>query len=307
MRCVDQFSEGKSAWKHGVIGVLVRRRSIVIAVLISVVAMSTPSWWPREWSSKPSPTVSLLTVAITALLLVPLLLAYLRHRTIRSLEVKALLHDLAHFLRDHQIRMFTRSLQRDDEAVGLERFSDYMRTLCEFTKDYFALLADDATVNCAIRIAVDVSDPGSKGTQVVYRTVGRSSGLSRARAQTSEDIPANQGIPRFLIEQHNCMGILRYNNLEEAEKAGTFKMTTNEKRFPEEIATMFVAPINGWDGKQSSMIGLLYITSRRHRVFQQHQVDCVRFVSDVIASSLSFTVQRYRDTALYSAIERNRQ
>lgn len=312
MRCVDAFAEGQSAWKYGVVGFFTRIRGILLTVGIMTATMGSPWWLPSQVSIPLLLTASTKKVILWASFLMSIILVcgflYLRKRTLRSLDIKALLHNFAHYLRDYQTRVFKRTLCQKGlfaiQDVALERFCDYVDRMCEFTKDYFGLMTHDSTINCAIRIAVEIDDSESKGTRVVYRTLGRSSGLSAARIETSEDVPSNQGIPRFLIDEHDCKGVLRYNDLEEAAKIGAFKITKNEKKFPEEITTMLVAPMNGWDGKKHSMIGLLYVSSRNRRVFHQKHVDCMRFVADMVASSLSFTVQRYKDSGLVQSIRR---
>ena len=227
-----------------------------------------------------------------------------------SLDIKALLHDFSHYLRDYQTKIFKRTAQQkglfDKEDAELDRLSNYTDRVCEYTKDYFVLMTHDSTVNCAIRIAVETDDPNSKGTCVVYRTLGRSSGLSSARAESTEDIPSNQGIPRFLSDDQNCKGVLRYNDLEEAANVGVFKMTESERRFPDEIKTMLIAPMNGWDGKRHSMVGLLYVTSRNNNTFHRKHSDCMRFVADMVASSVCFTIQRIKDKGLVTNIKRSK-
>lgn len=318
MRCVDSFTEGQSAWKYGVLGFFTRVRGLMftlfITLSITLATMGSP-WWLSATSSAPSSfTVSKTWIIVLASLLVGISLIgsfiYLRKRTIRSLDIKALLHNYSHYLRDHETNIFKRIEHQkglfDSQDTELERFFEYVDHVCEYTKDYFVLMTHDSTINCAIRLAVEIDDPESKGTRVVYRTIGRSSGLSAARSETTEDIPSNQGIPRFLIDDHDCKGVLRYNDIKEAAKTSVFKITKSEDKFPEEIVTMFVAPMNGWDGKRRSMIGLLYVTSRNLRVFRRKHVDCMRFVADMAATSLCFTVQRFKDSGLINTIRRKK-
>lgn len=313
-RCVDPYTEGRSAWTYGTIGFFTRLRGLLATAVLTLVTMGAPWWLPDKMKIPASLTVPTRTTIVTAALLAGTSLfggfVYLRKRTIRSLDIKALLHDFSHYLRDFQTKLFQRTAQQkslfDQEDVEMDRFSEYMDRVCEFTKDYFALMTHDSTVNCAIRLAVEIDDPDSRGTRIVYRTLGRSSGLSASRAETTEDTPANQGIPRFLSDDHDCKGVLRYNDLEEAAKLGTFKMTESERRFPDEVKTMLVAPMNGWDGKRRSMVGLLYVTSRNNGVFHRKHVDCMRFVADMAAGSVCFTVQRIKDRGLITDIKRSK-
>lgn len=306
MMCVNWFVEGRSAWKQGIIGFFSRLRGILLTGAVAVGTMGLPWWWPS--AMPPTVTVKTTTVIVAAASLAGGLsvggFVYLRRRAKRSLEIKCLLHDFAHYLRDHATKMHKRDGQKntDREEVVLESFSEYMDHICEYIRDHFTCMTHDSTINCAVRVAVEVDGEG--GTKrVVYRTVGRSSGLSRDRASTTEDIPANQGIPRYLHERE-CKGVLRYNDIEEASDLRVFHPTTNERIYSNEITTMMVAPINGWDGKKTSMLGLLYVTSRNERVFFMKHVDCVRFAADTIAQSLSFTVQSIKDGGVAGTIRR---
>lgn len=310
-RCVDSYPEGLSAWKYGVGAFFIQVRGIILILLLSVATMGSSPWWLPDditiWQTIQIPTVA---VIITLSLFLISGLVYLRKRTIRSLEIKALLHNFSHYLRDCQSNIFKRTILQNDlfdkEDSELYKFSDYMDKICEYIRDYFVLMTHDSTVNCAIRIAVEDDKPNNKGARIVYRTLGRSSGLSSTRAETTEDIPSNRGIPRYLNDEQNCKGILRYNDLQEASQLGVFKITANEQNFPDEIKTMFVAPMNGWDGKSHSMVGLLYVTSRNNNVFRRKHVDCMRFVADMVASSVCFTVQRITDQGLVKNIRRSK-
>ena len=311
-RCVDPFMEGQSAWRYGVLGFFTRLRGILLSALLMIATMGAPWWWPSAlpptFSLSVTPSVVIVIAAAIGTVIVTTGFLYLRRRTIRSLDIKAHLHDYAHYLRDHQSKLFRHaSAQKaapDREELALEGFSEHMDHICEHTKDYFVMMTHDSTVNAAIRLAVEVAPVAGGQPQVVYRTVGRSSGLSRARAQTTEDIPASRGIPRYLIEQHESRGVLRYNDLQEAANTSTFHPTRNETLYPGEVSTMLVAPINGWDGKKHSMLGILYVTSKNHNVFERKHIDCMRFVTDMIAPSMAFTVQQIKSSGAVKELRR---
>jgi hypothetical protein len=301
---VDSFSEGESALKSGVIGFFSGKLGVLSTILITGTLAGTPWWWPEKLSIPSELVFSTKIFVIVIFLLIGCILTggifYLRHRSIRSLDTKALLHSLAHSLRDYQSGLFN-SRAQGEEAI-LENFRNHVVDLCEYIKDYFVLMTYDKSINCAIRLAVEIDEPD--GIQIVYKTYGRSSGLNQARAETTEDIPANRGIPRYLIEEKECKGVLRYNDLNEAMKNGIFQKTKNEEEYPEEIKTLFVAPMSAWDGKKRSMIGLMYITSRKKNVFKHKHVDCMRFVTDLSASSVAFGVQRIKNSINLKTIRR---
>ncbi len=311
MRCVDPFTEGQSAWKNGMIGFLTRGQGIALTVILTASTMGFPWWWPKKSILMNKYEILLSDIVLSSGFTIGTILIigflYLRRRTIRSLDIKAILHNFTHYLRDHQTRVLRKTSQRDmfdKEDSTLESFREYMDHICEYAKDYFVLMTHDNTINCAIRLAVEIDAPEGKGTCIVYRTIGRSSGLSQSRSDNSEDISANQGIPRYLIDSHDCKAVLRYNDIEESINIGVFKKTENEEKFKDEIKTFFVAPMNAWDGKKRSMIGLLYITSKQKSVFKQKHIDCMRFIGDVTASSVAFTINRFKECGLIKTIRR---
>ena len=64
------------------------------------------------------------------------------------------------------------------------------------------------------------------------------------------------------------------------------------RKYTDEIKTMMVAPLNAWDGKRQSMIGLLYVTSREKNIFSIKYVDSMRFVADIVAKAFAFFVRQ---------------
>ena len=128
---------------------------------------------------------------------------------------------------------------------------------------------------------------------ILYITRVRTSGLNKNRETTSEPIIANQGIPRYLIEK-GCQEILIYVDINEAIELGLFKKTKSEEKYPNEIKTMIVCPLNAWDGSRKSMIGILYITSRKDNVFSEKHVDSARFIADTLANSISFSTMLHK-------------
>ncbi len=113
--------------------------------------------------------------------------------------------------------------------------------------------------------------------------------MGKSRAITSEDIKATEGIPNLFLNK-KFLGVLIYNDLEEAAKLELFKKTQNEQLFKNEIKTLMVAPLNAWDGEIQAMIGLLYLTSREKKTFSIKYVDTIRFVADMVSNAISFTV-----------------
>ena len=297
---MEHFSDGRLAWASGVSGLFTRIRGIAVPTLLAVLSMGTlPFWWPNSFGKK---YVFILgdTIISSVLFLGAITSAglyYLRDRSIRSQDIKYKLHELAHFLRDKQTRAYERSLKKEEsagESSENERFCDFAGELCERIKNYFSVLSHDQSINSVIRLATWVKKNGQYN--LVYKTVGRSSGLNTMRSKTSEDIQAIEGIPRFLSEEKKSRGVLIYHDIKEAAKIGAFKITENERLYPDDIKSMMVAPINGWDGKAQSVIGILYVTSREDDTFSIKYVDSILFIADLIAPTIAFIVDRLRST-----------
>ena len=162
----------------------------------------------------------------------------------------------------------------------------YLNHLVELIKKYFQFLIDTNEIDVAVRLAT-IDNKNKITEKVVYKTYVRSSGLNPRRKKYSEPIPLDKGIPLFFRNEKGCQGILIFNDIEQAAKEGAYKLTENDKKFPGEIKTMMVAPINGWVDNSIDMIGLLYVTSKKINLFAEKDVDALSFVADLIGASIS--------------------
>jgi hypothetical protein len=289
---VTHYTEGRNAWNLGVVGSLIRARGIVATAGFAAITMGVPWWWPN---SSPSQLEISLPASIVAIALVGSLvlsLIYLRRRTIRSLTMKYLLHRLTHNTRDRQTVLHSKLAPGKSYSKGkLTKELELMLTeLCQNLSDYFQTLIGDNSITAAIRLAV----PHNRSGVIVYKTFARSAGLNPNRGGTSEVIPVNEGIPRFLRDEKNGQGVLFYHNLMAAADIGAYKMTENDRKYPDDIATMMVAPLNAWSGNKQDMIGLLYIASRETNVFKVSHVDSIAFAADHAATAIANVVELVR-------------
>src|SRR5665213_877826 len=298
--CVEHFVSGQDAWQLGVFGFLSRLRGIGITLAVAVATMGIPWWWRHDLFSGVI-TLPLARVFIALAFVVGTVavagLLYLRRRAIRSLEVKNQLHELAHFIRD-SYAAYCGAIKTDPalpEGKEAKDFGDFVSHLCERSKKYFARLLWDQNVAVAVRIAVTNPQSESQETQeILYCTIGRSSGLDPRRESTSEPISSNEGIARYLREKGST-GVLIYNDLEKASKMETFKTTKNEQTFSSEVQSIMVAPLNAWGGQDKAvieMIGILFVTSRKRSAFGAKDVDSVRFIADALANAISTVVDK---------------
>jgi hypothetical protein len=290
---VKIYQSANEAWKLGFLGFFVRVRGMLITAAVTLATMGSPWWWPKQLIPAQLPTISPLYLAFVILLFGALAIVtmfYLRKRSVRSLNIKMHLHNIAHELRDQQTRLYRKIMNKhlwDSDAL-----TAFANSLCDQIKPFFTELTYDSTIETAIRLAEEVED--EDGLRIIYKTYGRSSGLDKSRNCTSESIKSTEGIPHLLNESHKCKVVLKLNDIEEASKCGAFKKTKNEEKFPHEIATLFATPINAWDGKKESMIGILYITSRKKKSLHPKHIDSVRFLADQIAPHFAFSAQEIK-------------
>lgn len=283
--CVEHYTTGREAWKVGFIGVLSRLRGQVLTLVLMLLTMSTPWWWPRSLPLLVIEGRYFIVIVFGGLgILVLSGSLYLRHRAMRSLDVKFYLHDLAHYIRDANAKFAV--APSSPHSPGDERFFEYSRQLTEKIRIYFMRVSGDPNIGVAIRLAVALEGQ----QEVAYRTIARC-GLSANREKTSEDIRQSEGTPRFFLDKGN-VGVLIYHDLQSAIKLGAFKQTKSEEKFGDEISSMIVAPLNAaWDDDLIKMIGLLCITSRNKNAFSVRDVDSALFAADTVANSIASVVR----------------
>lgn len=304
--CVEHFAEGSNCRKFEILDFLKEKKYEIISGVLPLITMGVPFWWPNSLPKSLEFNVNKLLFG-TALFFggtASGVFFLLRRREQRALNIKRACHLLAHSIRDEQNKIYRR-VTESSTASSLEddqRLYDYCDILCNNVAQYFTALFPTKKIAASIRLAVESVDYPSK---VVFSTFGRSTGLSSNRASTTEDIPSNQGIPRFFNEIKNH-GILIYNDIKAASSGEkpTYKMTANDNFYKDEIITMMVAPLNGWDKKKTMMIGILYVTSRYKGVFNAKHIDAMRFAADIVALSVAFTVNTLKNCDRIKNIKR---
>jgi hypothetical protein len=288
-QAVEYYTDGREAWQKGVLGFFLRLRGLAGAVFLTVISMGAPWWWPSINSEQihyDSLVFHTVSAGIAGFGVVGAFY-YLRHRSRRSLGIKYALHRIAHFIRDKNTELQEKLLAGTGLTSGKvqKEVELTLKELCEMTREYFQLLTGDKSVAVAIRLAV--KDQSTEKLQ--YKTYARSNGLNPNRKSTSEPVPFDEGIPRFLRSDKNALGVLIYNDLDQAAAQGCYKRTKNDDKYRDEIRTMMVAPLNAWAGRKQDMIGILYITSRDGGAFGLKYVDSAGFVADMVAQAVSNT------------------
>lgn len=184
------------------------------------------------------------------------------------MNIKKNLHNMMHTCRDEQVKCFGLNGKNSDE-IDIRSVSD---NICDKISLYFNELIPRGGVKIAIRVL----------TEDGYVTVGRCGGFSKDRAATSTPLDRNEGLARILSDKEANKGMLIVNDIELAAESGVYTIQPNDKNF-NDYSTMMVAPMNGWSGEKVEMIGILFVTSPKERVFGEKHVDSVAFVADMCA------------------------
>lgn len=295
-KAVEYYLDGRNAWKRGFTGQLLRIRGVLISVFISIAFLTGPPWWFKYLPSFfPDYLVIRSSIYFSGVLLyffslLVLILVYLRKRTLRSLHIKFFLHQLAHQSRNKEAEIYRKIIT--DKTYSSQKIENqlkvYLTKITELIKKYFQLLLNTNEIDIAIRIAtIEKKKSDGKSTKIVYKTYIRSNGLNPRRDEHSENIPLDEGIPLYLRKEKQCLGVLIYNDLYQAENEKKYKFTKNDTEFPNEIKTMMVAPVNGYVKDSIDMVGILYVTSSKENVFSEKDIDSISFVADMLGMSIS--------------------
>lgn len=292
--CVLNFTDGRDAWSKTVSAFVLSRKGIAGSVVLSIITMgSWPFWWPDSLRNINVRIETILFVFSLSFVVIVLGgLSYLKKRTERSLDIKYMLHQFAHDMRDYHSLLFRhlKEVHKNKNRDFREEYSNHLQSIANHIRDLYKRLTGNDSIDVCIRLAYPIK---GENDNVEYVTRVRTSGLRQNREDTTDPIPANKGIPRYLIEKQ-CHEILIYNDIDEAARLNLFLKTRNEENYPNDIKTMIVCPMNAFDGVRCSMIGILYITTRDTNVFKEEHVDYSRFVADTAANSVSIATAMYR-------------
>lgn len=293
-KCVLHYTDGREAWKKTISYLILSKQGIAGAIILSMLSMgSWPFWWPSDLKNKSIGLESILIVVSIMVVLIALFgLIYLRRRTIRSLDIKFMLHQFMHDMRDYHSRLFRykKEIHKNKDRDFTSEYSEHLLCIANHIRELFRRLINNSSIEVAIRLAYPIE---RQEGNVEYITRVRTSGLNQNRSETSEPIKANKGIPRYLIEKKSHE-VLIYQDIKQAIEFNLFQKTENEEKYPDEIKTMIVCPLNAFDGIRCSMIGILYIVARDENLFKEEHVDYARFVSDATANSISIATMMYK-------------
>ena len=250
-------------WKSG-LGQVGRIRTILGAGIVDAGGLAVSLPFDR-WLA--------IGIGIAGFITIVGLIGYRRYR--RALAYTGVrFHELHHHIREDAFE-----IQEYMKAGDLPNYQQKYKRFHEVTANRIArfwreLLQQDG-VNCAIRIAYK-----QQGGDCLYSTVGRSDGMDPNRHQNSVPVRADKGIASAL-RRKDQRGVCMISDIKSAQDKDWWEPCPNDD-LPD-IQMLLAAPINGYDencGK--SMLGILYVTSRKKLGLLRLHVEYVKALADLL-------------------------
>jgi hypothetical protein len=143
----------------------------------------------------------------------------------------------------------------------------------------------EKNIELAVRIALPHQEEQGN---IIYHILARTAGLQES-TWFDNAIPANEGIPRYLIEERETCNVLVYRDMKKAVREKVFQEAPGTSLL-ETVGSLAVAPLRAWDGKKKSMIGIVYISSGRKKAFREEHIDGIRFLADILSDAVASSV-----------------
>ena len=156
--------------------------------------------------------------------------------------------------------------------------SELCSHICNDTLEVFEACKSKKTIGVAIRLSgFDKSHRGC------YSTICRAGNLSNSRQTTH--LNKKQGIAKILLDQ-NKNGCVIIPNTHKASLT-EFIRTENEQNFKDEVKSMIAAPLCVQEGNGGEMIGILHISSKGKKAFNQDDVALAKALADMAAAMIA--------------------
>ncbi|RWX51756.1 hypothetical protein VU01_10864 [Candidatus Electrothrix marina] len=280
-QCLAAYSEGQSAWRYNQFAFFFRRRRALYLLISSIlVFLSLHAVFFPDLSS----AVKNAVILFSAFFFLGANLFALRRRTLRSLEMQENLHQLAHQMRNEHSQLLKKLTGK--EKASPEDCLRYFSEILEVARGYLRTITDEKNIELAVRIALPHQEEQGN---IIYQTLARTDGLQDS-AWLTESVPANEGIPRYLIEERDICNVLVYRDIKKAVREKVFQEAKDDESFAERVGTLAIAPLKAWDGKKKSMIGMVYLASGRKKTFREEHIDGIRFLADILSDAVASSI-----------------
>lgn len=232
---------------------------------------------------------------------IPVRLRKLRENRSRQLfaaveELHAFIHaardEALHYFRTHEKLLLEATQTRDFSAYSeamTHEFDRYVQTnLQRIVRIFDVLLGQQGSTWAAVRQLIVVDN------NRVYRTIHRAGKFKENRANQSEDIPEDNGLPsalRTAYEKGN--GILR---LGATRKNSVWQRTENDERGEDKNLMAGPVIIKSWDSKtedvRNEIYLILYINSPKPAAFDEMDEPFLKCCTDVFSLFFSMAMDR---------------
>lgn len=278
-RCLAAYAQGKRAWQYNQFAFFFRRQWMLYLLVSSVLVFLSLHvvFFPTLSSALKNATILLL-----AFLFFSTHFFAFRRRTLRFLNMQEKLHQLSHQLRNEHSQLLQKLSSK--AKASPEDTLCFLAEVLELIQGYVQIITNEKSIELAVRVALPHQEEQGN---IIYQTLVRTPGLQES-ACFGGAVPANQGIPRYLIEERETCNVLVYKDIRKALQEQVFQ--EQGQVGTESISSLAVAPLRAWDGKKKSMIGMVYITSENKKTFCEEHVDGLRFLADILSDALASSI-----------------
>lgn len=192
------------------------------------------------------------------------------------------LHQLAHQLRNEHSQLLQRLAGK--EKASPEDCLGHLTEILALAQGYLRIITREKGVELVVRIALPHQQEQGN---IIYQTLVRTNGL-QGNEWVDRAVPANKGIPRYLIEEREACNVLVYRDIKKAIREQIF--TEAEDESLQGVKSLAIAPLRAWDGKKKSMIGMVYLASGRTKGFCEEHIDGIRFIADMLSDAVASSI-----------------
>lgn len=159
------------------------------------------------------------------------------------------------------------------------RISELASHCCGDICKCFSIMHPHSGIGCAVRL-YDVKTKS-------YVTRARSGDLDDGRERSTESLPPSSSLLEALESEqlHNCTVIL-CPNTKKARKSGQLDSDINSMSLGDEDRSFLISRLIMDDGKGSSLVGILYVSSKRKNAFGIEDITLYLLLHDLFNHAL---------------------
>ncbi|MCI5151072.1 MAG: hypothetical protein D3916_17100, partial [Candidatus Electrothrix sp. MAN1_4] len=232
-QCLVAYAEGETAWQYNQFAFFFRRQWMLFLLIASVLVFFSlhAIFFPDL-----NPALKNAIILVLAFLFFGGHLLALRKRTLRFLALQKQLHQLAHQLRNEHSQLLKRLASKDKASP--EDALRYLSESVRHAKRYLEISTGEKNIELALRVALPHQEEQGN---IIYQTLVHTTGLE-GNTWLDQALVANEGIPRYFIEERETCNVLVYRDINKAIKEQVFCEET-APAFADRIRSLAVAPL----------------------------------------------------------------